>query len=377
MKGQRIILTVTNDLTHDRRMIRICNTLAEAESDVLLVGRLLKNSQPLQAEKFRRKRLNCFFTKGPFFYIEYNIRLFFFLLFSSFDIACACDLDTALPVRVAAGMKGKLTVYDAHEYFTEVPELQGRGFIKFIWSLIGTLTIPGFDLRYTVGEELAEILSKKYNCEFFVIRNIPSIHQLKREIRNDINQERKIILYQGALNVGRGLEATVLAMELLPHYEFWLAGEGDITDKLKSIVKLKGLEERVKFLGWVFNDDLPPLMSKAYLGINLREKASLNDYYSLPNKFFDFIHAGLPSINMNYPEYARICLQYPCAFLIDKVESNEIANAILAIEQNPQMYERMQKACEAAKLEFTWVHEGNKLIALYNQLIIGDTVTST
>ena len=160
-------MTVTKDLTHDRRMIRICNTLAEAESDVLLVGRLLKNSQPLQAEKFRRKRLNCFFTKGPFFYIEYNIRLFFFLLFSSFDIACACDLDTALPVRVAAGMKGKLTVYDAHEYFTEVPELQGRVFIKFIWSLIGTLTIPGFDLRYTVGEELAEILSKKVQLRIF------------------------------------------------------------------------------------------------------------------------------------------------------------------------------------------------------------------
>lgn len=368
MKGQRIIFTVTNDLTYDRRMFRICNTLAEADADVTLIGRQLKKSLSFAPSKFKTKRLKCFFHKGAIFYAEYNVRLFIYLLTSSFDIACACDLDTALAVRLASGMKGKIAVYDAHEYFTEVPELTGRRFIRTIWDFIAKVTIPGFDLRYTVGEELASLMGTKYNALFHVIRNIPSEVQRNHEPKKN-EEPNKILLYQGALNVGRGLEATIETMKSLPQWELWLAGEGDITVRLKRLANQYGIENRVKFLGWVFSSDLPALMQKAKLGINLRESGSLNDYYSLPNKFFDFIHARLPSINMNYPEYARVCASFPCAILIDKVNTEDILKAIHNIENNPEDYNKMVEACHFASLEFTWIHESNKLISLYNEVI--------
>ena len=368
MKGHRIILTVTNDLTYDRRMFRICTTLAGSEAEVILVGRQLKRSVDFTPGSFKTKRLRCFFNKGPLFYKEYNLRLFFYLLFTSFDIACACDLDTALPIRIVTAMKGKLSVFDAHEHFTEVPELTGRPLIRWIWNTIAQWTIPGFDLRYTVGEELAEIMHKKYNASFEVIRNIPSSYQSSHV---DIHHEReKVILYQGALNVGRGLESLIDSMTKLPEWKLWLAGEGDITGKLKNLVLSNHLQDRVSFLGWVFPHDLPDLMKKAYLGINLRDKGSLNDFYSLPNKFFDFIHAGLPSINMNYPEYARICARYPCALLIDSTSSDDITQAVKILENDDALYQHMVSACEDASLEFSWLHEGNKLIRLYNELII-------
>jgi glycosyltransferase involved in cell wall biosynthesis len=295
------------------------------------------------------------------------MRLFFFLWRSKFDIACACDLDTALAVRLASWIKMKKTVYDAHEYFSEVPELKDRPAVKSIWKWIGKITIPGFDVRYTVGQELASLMGKTYGVHFDIIRNIaPSPLQQNASSFNRTTE--KILLYQGALNVGRGLEACVEAMMHLPDWQFWLAGEGDITEKLKLLSKDKGVSERVRFLGWVKPDDLPQLMRKARLSINLREEGSLNDYYSLPNKFFDAIHAGLPSINMRYPEYKAICQTYPCAILIDEVDVVKIVDAVQCIDGDETLYTKMVDACHQAAKEYTWDNEVKKLVEIYERI---------
>jgi glycosyltransferase involved in cell wall biosynthesis len=367
MTDKRIIFAVTNDLTYDRRMFRICSALAENGAEVTLVGRKHKDSKPYEPEAFKGRRLRCIFNKGPLFYIEYNKRLFFHLLASDFDIACACDLDTALAVRLAAWIKRKKTVYDAHEYFSEVPELQHRPFIKSIWEWIGKRTIPGFTSRYTVGEELASLMGSRYGVRFDIIRNIAPV---KENLNQATTEEptKKILLYQGALNVGRGLEACIAAIKQLPDWQFWLAGEGDITDHLKELAKVSGVADRVTFLGWIHPDQIHGLMQQAKIGINLREKGSLNDYYSLPNKFFDAIHAGLPSVNMNYPEYANICAKYPCALLLDEVDVQKIVEAIHYLDQDGVAYLKMKSACREAARELTWENESKKLIDIYDRL---------
>src|SRR5678815_5747716 len=97
---KRLVFTVTNDLSYDQRMIRICTTLAQAGYDVMLVGRKMKGSIPLQERPFRQKRLVNLFQKGKLFYIEYNIHLFCLLLFKRADLICAIDLDTILPLSL-------------------------------------------------------------------------------------------------------------------------------------------------------------------------------------------------------------------------------------------------------------------------------------
>lgn len=365
--NQQIICTVTNDLTYDRRMARICTTLAEASADVTLVGRHLSSSIPFSPGSFKGKRLRCFFNKGFLFYAEYNTRLLWYLLFAKYDIACACDLDTALPVRLAGWLRRKKTVYDAHEYFTEVPEIVNRPLHKAIWAWIANRTIKGFDLRYTVGHHLAKIMSEKYSVPFDVIRNIPSFRQTQSK-EDGISNSQKILLYQGAINVGRGLEEIIRTMLSLAEWEFWLAGEGDITEELQQLARQLKVEDRVKLLGWVAPEDLPGLMRKATIGINLREAGSMNDYYSLPNKFFDFIHARLPSIHMNYPEYREVIDQYPCALLIEEVSQMEIATALQKLNSDTELTEKMKAACASASAAFTWEREGEKLISLYRQL---------
>src|ERR1700760_2522883 len=95
--NKRIFCTVTNELNYDQRMIRICTSLAKAGYDSPLVGRSHKGSLPLVPRLFRQHRLRLFFKKGKLFYLEYNLRLFFFLLFRKMDCICAVDLDTILP----------------------------------------------------------------------------------------------------------------------------------------------------------------------------------------------------------------------------------------------------------------------------------------
>jgi hypothetical protein len=98
-------------------MNRICSSLSAAGYSVVLVGRKLENSLPLQPKNFLQFRLRCIFNKGFPFYAEYNLRLFFFLLFRKMDAICAIDLDTILPVYLVSAIRGRKRIYDAHEFF--------------------------------------------------------------------------------------------------------------------------------------------------------------------------------------------------------------------------------------------------------------------
>lgn len=349
-------------------MDRICQALGAAGYDVTLVGRKLKNSLPFTPSQYKGVRLSCWFNNGLLFYSEYNFRLFLFLLFTSFDIICACDLDTALPVRWAAILKRKKSVYDAHEFYTESPELKGRNTVKNIWERIGIMTVPYFTARYTVGERIASLLAEKYHVPFDVIRNI-SPAATTTTLWKPITARENIILYQGALNIGRGLEIMIDAMRELPGWKLWLAGEGDITAKLQDQVAALGLQDQVAFLGWVKPVDLPGILSQAKINVNLRDAVSLNDYYSLPNKFFDAIHAGLPSINMDFPEYRSICDTYPVSFLISELSVDAIKSIFQRIEIDPLLLVQMSEACKDAAIELNWEHEAQRLRSIYEKLV--------
>ena len=163
-------------------MQRICGSLANAGYEVTLLGRKLKNSKKLSEFNFNQQRLYCFFTKGKLFYLEYNIRLFFFFLFlRKYDAICAVDLDTLLAATLAAKIRRKKLIYDAHEYFTEVPEVVERPRIKKIWEWVAKTCIHRCDACYTVCQSLSAEFKKHYGKDFEVIRNLP----ISKSISND------------------------------------------------------------------------------------------------------------------------------------------------------------------------------------------------
>jgi glycosyltransferase involved in cell wall biosynthesis len=360
---EKIILTVTNDLSYDQRMIRICTSLSNAGYDVLLVGRKRKDSVPLIKRNFQQLRLQCFFEKGKFFYLEYNLRLLMFLLRQSFDALCAIDLDTILPCLTASRLRSKTCIYDAHEYFTEVPEVKRRPAIRKVWTMVANWTIPRIPYAYTVCESLAEIFEKKYGIPFEVIRNVPFSRKEKIQPANP-----PIVLYQGALNEGRGLEQCIHAMQQIEGAELWLAGEGDLSDSLRILVEKLHLQNKVKFLGYLQPEDLKEVTLKATIGLNLLENKGLSYYYSLANKAFDYIQVGLPSLHMDFPEYRKINETYEVFHLLPDLNIETIRASIQYLLQDKTAYQRFQENCLKARISLNWEQEEQKLLRFYQQV---------
>jgi glycosyltransferase involved in cell wall biosynthesis len=302
--NKKIILTVSNDLTYDQRMQRICRSLAGAGYEVELVGRERDSSAPLANEPFKQTRLKCWFNKGKLFYIEYNLRLISYLRSQEFDAACAIDLDTIAAVYMAGNKTTKL-IYDAHEYFTEVPEVLRRNSVRKVWQWVEETFVPRFDLAYTVSPKLAELFSIKYRKPFHVIMNAPVLSN------SSVTRHPTpvTLLYQGALNEGRALEHLIEAMQGI-NAKLLLAGQGDLSNELRALAKRLNIETKVQFLGYLKPDELRKITAQATIGINVLENKGLSYYYSLSNKFFDYIHALVPQICIDFPEYRKINDEY-------------------------------------------------------------------
>ena len=358
---KRITVTVSNDLSYDQRMHKICSALANNGYQITLIGRLLPQSQSFHHADFKSKRLKCFFNKGKLFYIEYNIRLLLLLLYYPTDIMYAVDLDTLLPNTLSGSLRHKKMVFDAHEYFTEVPEVYDRPFVKRIWKSIEDFCVPQMDLCITVGECLAEIFTKMHGMQFHTIRNVP---ELKEE---DFAEEAgDFILYQGALNVGRGLEELIKAMPSIP-LKLKIAGQGDITEELIALSKKEGMENKIEFLGWVSPADLKKLSKQAFLGYNLLENTGKSYYYSLANKFFDYMHAGVPCLCSPFPEYQKINSLHNIAILTNLCAPEIVLEITKAFSEKAYYY-KLKENCRIARQLYNWQRESKHLIELFHGL---------
>ena len=360
---RRILLLASTDLTHDQRMIRICRSLTAHGFSICLIGRALPSSIPLQKEPYEQVRLRCRFQRGKAFYIEFNLLLFWYLLRAPFDAVCAADLDTLAPAVLTAKIRNKRVVYDAHEYFSETPELLGRSFVKKCWEKLADWAIPKTDRCYTVGHELALVLGERYRKPFGVVRNMPL-----RSSNPDRIASQPILLYQGALNVGRGLEQVLSALALLPGCTLWLAGEGDLSQSLRQQVEAQGLQDRVRFMGRLSPDVLRETTPQARIGLNLLENNSLSYYYSLANKAFDYVQAGIPSLQMDFPEYSRLNAKHECFVLLPDISPSTIADAVRKLLCDDALYHRLHLHCRAAAQEWNWERERENLYLQYDAL---------
>lgn len=359
-----IVFTVTNELSFDQRMQRICNALAGAGYSVTLVGRTIKNNPPLINTHFQQKRLDLFTKKGPLFYIEYNIRLFFYLLLQPADLICAIDLDTILPCYFASKLKGIKRVYDAHEYFTEQKEIVSRPTIYKIWLAIEKFSVPKFQNGYTVNDWIATAFEKRYGVQYQTIRNLPVKYPLEAPIKTE-----KFILYQGAVNEGRCFETLIPAMKNV-NSRLAIYGNGNFINQSLSIIKTNQLTNKISIIPAIPPTELRKITPTAYIGLTLFDQIGINQYYSLANRFFDYIMAGIPQLCVDYPEYRTINDVYEVAYLIPNTEPETITAALNKLLDDNVLYLRLQLNCLKARETLNWEQEQRGLIDFYNQLFI-------
>jgi glycosyltransferase involved in cell wall biosynthesis len=359
---KKIYFTVTNDLSYDRRMNRICSSLANAGYSVVLVGRKLPNSVPLSPKKYQQKRLTCFFNKGKLFYAEYNFRLFFYLLFKKVDAICCIDLDTILPALFISNLKRIKRVYDAHELFCEMKEVVIRPKVYKIWKRIEKFSVPKFSFGYTVSKPIADEFEKMYGVKYELIRNVPFA-----ENAFPPEKKEKYILYQGAVNEGRSFETLIPAMKNVDA-KLIICGDGNFMQQAKKLVAENDLADKIVFKGMISPDDLKNYTLNATVGITLFENTGISNYYSLANRFFDYIQAGVPQLCVDYPAYQEINKQYKIALLIEDLSSQTIALSLNNLLQNDVLYKELQNECLKARQVFNWQQAEKKLLSFYENI---------
>lgn len=364
MAGQKtIICTVTNDLVFDQRMIRICTSLAGAGYRVMLVGRQYKESPPLAQYPFEQHRLHCFFRKGFLFYAEYNLRLLLFLLGQKATLFCAIDLDTILPVLLASKWKRNIRVYDAHELFCEMKEIVTRPGVYRIWRKIEQLAVPQFRLGYTVTSPIRDYFMKTYGVHYEVVRNMPLLQP-----PGVLQKNEPYILYQGAVNEGRSFETLIPAFQWI-NIPLHIYGDGNFMEQAMALVQQYGLEHKILFKGKCVPEKLRGFTPSATLGLTLFENKGLSNYYSLANRFFDYLHAGVPQLCVDYPVYKEINEQFEVAVLIKDLSPQNIAATINALLADKEKMARMQQQCRMAAAVFSWQQEEKTLVQFYKNTL--------
>ncbi|WP_332737779.1 glycosyltransferase [Flavihumibacter sp.] len=362
MGKKKLIFSVTNDLVFDQRMQRICTSLQQAGYDVMLVGFSTKSSPPLSAQVFKQKRFRLFFSKGKLFYLEYNLRLFIWLLFQWADLMGAIDLDTIIPVYYASRIRNKKRVYDAHELFCEMKEVVSRPTIFRIWKWVEKKYVPRFPLGYTVNAPIAQIFKNDYGVVYEVIRNVPVL------VENSFSLEKEpYLLYQGAVNEGRNFETLIPAMQWVD-LPLWICGDGNFMPQVKMLVAKYNLQDKVIFKGKYLPEYLRTITANASLGFTLFENNGLSNYLSLANRFFDYLHGATPQICVDFPVYRQLNNIAPVAVLVDSNDPVVLADLINKTLADGSSYRKLQENCLVMREKWCWQQEEIILSRFYQNI---------
>lgn len=373
---KRVIFTVSNDVFTDQRVIKMAQTLKNMGFNPQIAGVRRKDSIPFSPPGIKVKRINAIFQKGFLFYAIFNLQLFIVLLFAKFDLIVANDLDTLLPAHLAAKTRRKPLIYDTHEYFTGSPEVSGRPFRKWFWECLENLLFPRQKTIITVNHSIARLYEKKFGKRMHVVRNmprycVPGEQITKKEL--GLPENKHIILLQGSgINIDRGAEELITAMQ--PEYGIensllLIIGSGNVIEHLKKLVMDRNLGERVWFLPKMPFEKLMQYTAAATFGVSLDKPDSINYLFSLPNKLFDYIMAGIPVLVSDLPEVRQVVEKYKVGKIAHNHDPVHIARCIAEMLSNHDQLKQWKSNCFKASKELNWEAEEHIIRQIYQKYL--------
>lgn len=379
------VLLILNNFTHDTRVHRTAKALSQAGYQVTVLalwekGLLEQENNPsgynverirLASRSWRNRWL------GPLVkYIEYTLRVWIQARRHRADIYHANDANTLPAAWLAAKLNKARLVYDAHELETGRSWAASRvaGFYKKYFPLPEKFFIRHADAVITVNQSIARRLVQLYDIPLpVVIMNCPEIPEISSQpsqrLREEMNipPKLKIALYQGGVVRGRGIEALIDATQRTPGVAAVILGDGELSSELWQRVQTGELQ-RVYLHGKVHPASLPEYTSSADMGILLIEPTCESYRLSLPNKLFEYLHAGLPVIATNAPEITQIVQGEQVGIIVDPHKPDEIVKALQSMVELPQQNVHLRSRILEVARKFTWEIERVKLLELYSQM---------
>ncbi len=372
----RVAFSVTNCICFDQRVLKIAETVSQLDCSITIIGRELDNCPHDITVPFNTKRFRMFFKRGFLFYKFFNIRLFFYLLFHKFDLLVANDLDTLPANFIVSKLKNLPLVFDAHEYFTGVPELNGRTFVKWVWKSIERIIFPHLQYTMTVSDSIAVQYVKEYAIKPVVVRNCSKTSSDILAIsRYDlgINKDDILLVFQGGgINIDKGGEELIEAIRITENVSLIIIGSGDVLPSLKKMVYDLNLSGRIKFFPKMPWSEMMRYTKSADAGLCLEKDTNLNYRYSLPNKLFDYISAGIPVIATGLPEIKKVVGGYNCGIVIQEIKPEEISAAIKRLAGNRELLNTLKQNAIRASGTLNWEYESKKVINFYKEVLKWD-----
>lgn len=369
---KHIYVCVTSDVVTDQRILRHCNFLTSNGYHVHIVARKTKKSLPASELGFQVTRFNMLFESGPLFYLFFNLRLFFFLLFRRRGIVWANDLDTVTPCYFIKKIKKVDLVFDAHELFTEVPELAKSPLKKKIWLWVERKFASKADVFITVNQSLADQFNVRYAITPIVVRNVPIKLPLLKPITReelDIPKDVLICVLQGSgLNHGRGLLETIEAFTMLPHAVLLVVGSGTALNDARQKAEEREIAHRIKFIPRQPYEKMMQYTQLADVGLAYDTHPCLNFHLALPNKIFDYFQAGIAVLCGPQPEIQGLVAHYGCGRVMENITPETIAeNITYFIENRDELSQMKHQSFQASKLE-NWDREKHQLAKAITKL---------
>ena len=365
--GARVVMAVSNDLLTDQRVMRHVEALREAGCEVTTVCR---TDLPVR------------WQRGWRFYAAFNWRLWREVSRrvkeskSGRVIVWANDTDTLLgcwlavrgphpPAPSPMRRRGVKLVMDAHELFPEVPEIQGKPVVKWVWRTIEKHLMPKCDALITVCQSIADYYRERYGVEMTVVRNLGSYELGVKSYELGERPER-VLLYAGKVNVGRGVDWAIDALEWLPECRLVVAGDGDLLEEMKAYAASKAWCDRIDFTGRLMPEEMTALESKADVGLVMLEDKGLSYHYALPNRIGAFVQAGVPMVVSDLPEMAAVVRRFGVGEVIEcrpqaadrKTKVTGLAEAVKRVLAR----EWKEADFAAAREDMDWNKEKQKLI---------------
>lgn len=296
------------------------------------------------------------------------------------DIVHANDGNTLAPAAWVARTCGAKVIYDAHELWRHRNVRTDRPVAPFVEATIERFAIARAAGVITVSPSIATWLHEEYDLPArpTLVRNIPRAAEDDSTAEASIGQLRtlaglaadtQVIAYGGRITTSRGIEDTLHALALLPartHFVLLGYGEPDYLATLHTVIADLHIGDRVHFVGAVASNRVAAALADADLSIVFVRPVCLSYEFSLPNKLFESIHAGLPIAAANLPDTAALVRAHGVGEIFDLDSAADMAATIGTILADPARY---REAAMVAATTLTWQHEEEALLGLYTKVL--------
>lgn len=271
-------------------------------------------------------------------------------------------------------------VYDSHEF--EYESGIRKPFRKACFKYLERFIIKKCGMVMMVNDTIADEVQKLHHLKDRpeVVKNIPNYWHLdydfiktrKEDFRKEhgITDEEMVVLYQGGIIEGRGVEKAISAIAKINNTRLIIMGYGqpEYVQETKKLVSEKHVEDRVIFFPPVSQKELWKYTTIADIGLCTIENTWLSYYYSLPNKLFEYIQALVPVLGSDFPEIGRIVNGYKIGVTCNPDNVDSVVEGIYRLGEfikNTDITNSLMRAKE----ELHWENEKKHLIEAYRKLI--------